>query len=262
MRTAWKLLPTHGTFLILTSLLGLAGIGCEPATALNRQMNPVSPLIRSLNQNQSHPIPSTFSQTPPKSANSLGLRENMLYREARSQLLQKGWQPNLKGDAPNTRDATVRELINLGYPEVKDCSGTGLGPCRFEFTNTAGELLVVSTISQGASNRDRVVWRWFVEKTNQGCRGNDKPCEPRLIKPSTSVAIPNGLYVLGGTDQGLEVSGKQYRYYDELGYQPWRPVSELRLIKQGVIFDGENYWCIPSKNQPGVCTPTGWRSVR
>jgi hypothetical protein len=54
-------------------------------------------------------------------------------------------------------------LFKQGYEEVKDCSGTGLGPCRFEFTNQAGEMLVVSTISQGQTGPDRFVWRWFIE---------------------------------------------------------------------------------------------------
>ncbi|MBL1177281.1 hypothetical protein [Pantanalinema sp. GBBB05] len=298
-------------------------------------------------QSQNHQRLTQRSPYPPA---QLGLHENMLYREARSRLIQQGWQPNVQGDPPNLNDASVRELVDLGYEEVKDCSGTGLGPCRFEFTNAAGELLVVSAITKGARNRDRVVWRWFIEERTsgtqppasapnpdqalpfvgtryfnflggtgtgqsmtieqdgtttvelhgtasrsieyrgkfsnpmilpdgngllvrgdkiyslladgqiaQGCKGEGKPCESELYVLETPSTIVDGLYVLGGTDQGLEVAGDQYRYYDELGTQAWRPLSQLTAIQEGVVFDGNVYWCIPPQSAPGVCTENGWQ---
>lgn len=94
----------------------------------------------------------------------------------------------------------------------------------------------------------------------QGCNGDTKPCESGLFTPSTS-SIIEGFYVLGGTDQGLEVSGQQYRYYDEMGNQAWKPISALTSISEGVVYDGELYWCIPPKSEPGVCTESGWKSV-
>lgn len=74
-------------------------------------------------------------------------------------------------------------------------------------------------------------------------------------------AIADGLYILGGTDQSLEVFGAQYRYYSEGGAEEWRPVVELTAIQDGVIFDGRNYWCINTPTEPGVCTENGWRTV-
>ncbi len=62
---------------------------------------------------------------------------------------------------------------------------------------------------------------------------------------------------------GLQVEGNQYRYYDESGEDYWRPVSELEYITEGVIFDGEDYWCLSTLPQPAsseivVCSSEGW----
>ncbi|MDA0866820.1 MAG: hypothetical protein O2890_10450, partial [Cyanobacteria bacterium] len=74
--------------------------------------------------------------------------------------------------------------------------------------------------------------------------------------------IPEGDYAMGGTDQGLEVRGNQYRYYDEAGEHEWQPTSQLTAINPGHVFDGENYWC-HSDNVPeggGICTANGWQA--
>ncbi len=80
-------------------------------------------------------------------------------------------------------------------------------------------------------------------------------------KDATPDQIPDGRYVMGGTSQGLEVSGDQYRYYSEGGEEEWQPISDLTLIQAGVIFDGHNYWCINTPTEPGVCTERGWRTI-
>ncbi|WP_062288012.1 hypothetical protein [Nostoc piscinale] len=95
----------------------------------------------------------------------------------------------------------------------------------------------------------------------KGCKGDETVCESSLIA-NTSAPIKPGFYVLGGTDQGLEVKGEQYRYYDEAGNQEWRPISELNYIQENLIFDGQNYWCIPPRSEAGVCTANGWMPVR
>ncbi|MEY3300142.1 MAG: hypothetical protein RLZZ597_3402 [Cyanobacteriota bacterium] len=77
----------------------------------------------------------------------------------------------------------------------------------------------------------------------------------------TAAKIADGLYIMGGTSQGLEVSGNQYRYYSEGGEEEWQPVSDLTLIQPGLIFDGRNYWCINTPTEPGVCTERGWRTI-
>jgi hypothetical protein len=103
------------------------------------------------------------SAASPTDLNSLGLTENMPDSEARQRLIDQGWQPHTQGDPSNRREQVVRTLLERDYVEVKDCSGTGQAPCRFEFTNNNGELLVVSTIPQGNPSVERVVWRWFLE---------------------------------------------------------------------------------------------------
>ncbi len=101
--------------------------------------------------------------TMPKISSDFGLAESMLYAEARQTLIKQGWTPNVKGTPPNLQNQTVKALFKQGYKEVKDCSSTGLGPCRFEFTNKAGKVLVVSTVAQGQNAPDRSVLNWFVE---------------------------------------------------------------------------------------------------
>jgi hypothetical protein len=74
--------------------------------------------------------------------------------------------------------------------------------------------------------------------------------------------ISEGRYAMGGTDQGLQVQGSQYRYYDEGGEKPWRPLSELASVHPGVVFDGNYHWCLSTMaREPGaiVCAQNGWR---
>jgi hypothetical protein len=94
-------------------------------------------------------------------------------------------------------------------------------------------------------------------------QGKNGPPEQSVSQgqDATSTEIADGLYIVGGTSQGLEVSGDQYRYYSEGGEEEWRPISELTLIQPGLIFDGDTYWCINTPTEPGVCTERGWRTI-
>ncbi|NOK63795.1 MAG: hypothetical protein GFH27_549283n27 [Chloroflexi bacterium AL-W] len=109
--------------------------------------------------------PVTQKEETPNDADQFGLREGMLYAEAREALIEQSWEAHTQGAKPNLNDATVSQLFDLGYEEVKDCSGTSVGPCRFEFMNEDEELLVVSTAKMGASSKqNRVIWSWFIEE--------------------------------------------------------------------------------------------------
>lgn len=366
MSRNWAFCASTVKIAVFAGLIGvIPPAGCRRFDASNVQQGKNSPTINTPSETvrvdrqentstidrQSENLQATTTNSP-NTPDRFGLQEGMPYSEARELLMQKDWQPNLLGDAPNLNDNSVKELFDLGYKEVKDCSGTGLGPCRFEFTNQAGELLVVSAITAGSSNGERQVWRWFIEKrTNanqqnsfaqndetelpfvgtrffnflggsgtgesitievdrtttvklhgtvsssveysgkfsnpivfpngrglllkenkiyslsvdgqiaKDCKGEGTVCESELYEQS-SPAIANGLYVMGGTDQGLEVAGEQYRYYDEGGEKEWRPISELTYIGDGTVFDGKNYWCIPPKREPGVCSENGWIPVK
>ncbi|MEG4324159.1 hypothetical protein Q5688_02315 [Microcoleus sp. herbarium5] len=185
------------------------------------------------------------------STQKIPLQQGMPYKEARQILIQQGWQPSLQGQ-PNLRDRSVKELFDLGYKEIKDCSGTGEGPCRFEFINQQGELLVIVATTRGYENTKRFVRNWWIEKKTDSNQ-----------QKSSSNIIQEGRYWLGGTDQGLEVKGKLYRYYDESNIdRPWQPISELQYIKKGVVFDGKNYWCLSTlvpQTGGGSCSRDGWQ---
>ncbi|WP_322746021.1 hypothetical protein [Nostoc sp. LEGE 06077] len=340
----------------MTSLVGAIASGCTSfATSSVQQDNSVNihaPGQAVADQGEKNSSTAANPNQPKNSANpgeKPALKEGMPYQKARELVIQQGWQPNLQGDAPNLRDNSVKELFDFGYKEVKDCSGTGVGACLFEFTNPDGELLSISATIADHNNIERVVWRWSIEKqTNisqqtlpssaqdkppfigtrlfnflggsgtgqsieiapdgttivklngtfessvqyqgkfsnpiilqdgsglrlllkdgkiysllangqivKGCRGEEKLCESSLLEVS-STPIQNGFYILGGTDQGLEVRGEQYRYYDEEGNKEWNQISELTSIKEGVVFDGQNYWCIPPRQEVGVCSENGW----
>ncbi len=94
-----------------------------------------------------------------------GIQKSMSYREARKILIQQGWQPNVpvsNGGIPNLENSQIKTLYeDRGYYEVKNCSGTGLGLCRFEFVNYKRELLVVSATSLPKLK----IFNWFIEKS-------------------------------------------------------------------------------------------------
>lgn len=81
--------------------------------------------------------------------------------------------------------------------------------------------------------------------------------------------IVEGRYWIGGTDQALEVQGDasdtgkpaRFRYETEGGAQEWRSLSSLQAIKPGVVYDGNDYWCL-STMQPktgiAICSKEGW----
>ena len=174
---------------------------------------------------------------------SVSLREGMPYKEARQLLLGQGWQPNKDGDPANLNSLTVRKLYGLGYVEIEDCAGTGQGFCSFQFINKSGDRFFVVTTPGGSVDIDPFVSKWWIEKK------------------SASFNITEGRYWLGATDQALEVKGKQYRYDSEAGVQQWQPISELKYIKNGVVFDGKNYWCLSTlapQNGATSCSAKGW----
>jgi hypothetical protein len=260
MTTAQQLTAKQLTIGILAGCVGLTAIACTSPPSAQ-----VSAQVQSSSPNSSPPAKATGSvipaQTSPAVApapkeiaangsESLPLQEQMPYKEARQRLIQQGWQPNLQGEPPNLRDQTVKALFDLGYTEIKDCSGTGEGPCLFEFVNQQGDLLSVTATTGRSQTGERLVRRWWIEK-----KANAAPPSPATPK------IAEGRYWVGATDQGLEVQGSQYRYDDEMGVKPWRSISELKSIKYGVVFDGNAYWCLSTlapKTAAIACSAKGW----
>ena len=216
------------------SIINLSIIALTALTSLN-----CSP---SVNANILQQATSGINRT-----NDLPLRKGMTYKQARPIILKAGWKPDLKG-RKNLDDRKVRSIFDAGYREIEDCSGTGLGHCRYTFTNAQGQVLAVSTAVSG--NGD-TLWGWRIEE-NKNSRSQG----------TTAGKIANGLYWVGHTDQMLVVKGSQYHYDSVLGPEPWQPIASLKAVKYGVLVDKRNtYWCLSSlKSSKGVsqCSKDGW----
>jgi hypothetical protein len=94
------------------------------------------------------------------------LKQKMPYSLARKILIKAGWQP-IKIPTPQRSaqlfGATEYIVKQLGYNEVVDCSGTGMGYCRFEFKAADGRKLVVSTVNN-QKGQQPILYRNWIEK--------------------------------------------------------------------------------------------------
>jgi hypothetical protein len=101
---------------------------------------------------------SALAQPVPK------LRQQMSYSEARNLLIQEGWQAVFNATQVSNADrgAVIDNLIEKGYTEVVDCSGTGLGLCLFQFQNATGQTLFVTTANNDPEV-ESIVFGWRLE---------------------------------------------------------------------------------------------------
>jgi hypothetical protein len=98
-----------------------------------------------------------FAQEIPKT-----LKQGMPYAQARKILIQAGWQA-IQLSPNRARFGAMDYLIDtLGYNEVESCSGTGLGFCRFSFTNAKSQTLAVVTINNQPGQRP-TLQRWWLD---------------------------------------------------------------------------------------------------
>lgn len=72
------------------------------------------------------------------------LVNGMTYPEARQTLLSRGWK---LASVPKGQ-CIGRPDVCATYPETDDCAGTGLGQCKFLFTDGKGSVLAVVTIGE------------------------------------------------------------------------------------------------------------------
>jgi hypothetical protein len=216
MSKNWGFDSSRITTIVLAGLVGIIAPGCTSIATSNVQqgktsqsINTPSETVRLKQQQNSSTIDpqsneiQTTNNNSPHPAERFGLEEGMQYQEARKLLIQQGWRPYLLGEPPDFTDPAVKELFDLGYQEVKSCSGTGLGPCRFEFTNQAGELLVVSAITGGAENIKRVVWRWFIEEKIEE---NQKSSFSPINQENLPFVGTRGFNFLGGTGTAYTIT--------------------------------------------------------
>ena len=94
------------------------------------------------------------------------LKQKMPYAQAREILLGAGWQA-IEIPIPQRGNqlfgATKYIVKELGYNEVVDCSGTGMGFCRFEFVMAEKRKLVVITVNN-QKGQQPILYRWLIEK--------------------------------------------------------------------------------------------------
>lgn len=100
---------------------------------------------------------------PVKAQEMPDLEQGMEYSEVRQILLDAGWQAlyipwNYRETSlPGVSESLVQDH---GYGELVDCSGTGLGFCRFEFSNANEQKLVVVTVNNDSLPE---LYRWWLE---------------------------------------------------------------------------------------------------
>lgn len=90
------------------------------------------------------------------------LRQGMPYAQARKILLEAGWQAVEL--SPNRERFSPLDYIidQLGYNEVEDCSGTGMGYCRFSFADANGRKLAVITVNNQRGQQPKLQ-RWWID---------------------------------------------------------------------------------------------------
>ncbi len=68
---------------------------------------------------------------------------------ARDFLAEYGWKPVASSETEETEWSRTREFKKRGIVEVEDCSGTGFGFCRFNYSGEAGKLYVTTAGEYG-----------------------------------------------------------------------------------------------------------------
>ncbi|MEB3292659.1 MAG: SH3 domain-containing protein [Synechococcales bacterium] len=108
-------------------------------------------------------------------------------------------------------------------------------------------------------------YTWYYIRFNQsGAEGWVRGDLVRFVpKKLRAGRITEGVYIVGATDMVLEVKGQKYQYRDEQGANPWKPISELTFIQDGVIQGLGYYWCLPNEAQRNsrraYCSSNGWK---
>lgn len=100
---------------------------------------------------------SVIAQEIPKT-----LKQGMAYAQARKALINAGWQA-VELSPNRDRSGTMGYIIDqLGYNEVESCSGTGMGFCRFNFTDAKGRTLAVVTVNNQRGQQPQL-HRWWID---------------------------------------------------------------------------------------------------
>lgn len=115
------------------------------------------------------------------------LRQEMPYAQARQILMDAGWQAAYRSPMRERYAAMDYLISELGYHEVVNCSGTGMGFCLFEFTDAYGQKLSVTTVRNDPRSGPPTVYGWRVDtETTTSAAQTSSTCVYRL-KPETNI---------------------------------------------------------------------------
>jgi hypothetical protein len=121
---------------------GAAVIIAILAVVVHRRKDSYDQLSRSAERQEPH-IPSIHGEP---------------YAVARALLIRHGWIPRTRhwghGNTLEVQSGNGPYFWEKGYHELVRCSGTGYALCRFEFTDPAGNLLVVITAGEAIEGSD------------------------------------------------------------------------------------------------------------
>lgn len=103
------------------------------------------------------------------SDNRIEIKEGMPYSKAREIILTQKWKGKNQKSENISEFGEVKILyFKNDWQEIQDCAGTGLAPCRFEFTNAKSETLVIITQGECVKTKDvaceKYVSSWSIEK--------------------------------------------------------------------------------------------------
>ena len=156
---------------LLAAIATITAVGCAPTSrAVDRAADgaavasvPAPPPAELGEEAEIAPDPAQLSQWPPDRESLpeiiTGMEVGMPYAEARTLIDQEIWAPRTYPPLTNV-SGSVQTLLDLGYEEVRDCAGTGLGLCRLEFIEREGLVLVIIITT---SETEPKVWSWGVE---------------------------------------------------------------------------------------------------
>ncbi len=131
--------------------------------------------------------------------------QGMPYKDAREKMLELGWQAREVNDSLNCE--FIREICNQ-YPEVEDCSGTGMGFCLFIFTDSQGKRFRITT-----AGRDPLT---VVNWENESVQNTISPTS--FVTPSRNIScalvVPNQEALRCEIHSGLNPMPPQPTSYD------------------------------------------------
>lgn len=116
-----------------------------------------------------------FSRGVQAASSEPGITQDMPYAAARSALVRRGWQaevknPNQLGDL----QSSLQEwFLKKGFLEIRECLPTGLGTCTAIFHDASGNTLYVYTGEAG--DMEPRIRSWCFNRDDVNCGAGRRP---------------------------------------------------------------------------------------